>query len=100
MGSARKHAELEHGKCFACGERKADAYWHGFEIEMSICRACAIDVLPKLIADAVAYHEIDCLERTPSPNDLADALRTIQAEFWRAVALAACGAFHRKRESA
>ncbi len=39
------------GKCFVCGN-KPDAFWVG-HAEVFVCRECAINVLPKLIADAL-----------------------------------------------
>ena len=41
----------EKGKCFACGE-KPDAFWKGQET-VNVCQSCAIEILPKLLADSV-----------------------------------------------
>ncbi len=38
--------------CDICGERPAAAYWAG-QKEFCVCRKCALEVLPRLAADAV-----------------------------------------------
>lgn len=40
-------------KCSACGNDYAIARWVGHQ-SINICRDCAIEVLPQLIADAIA----------------------------------------------
>ena len=39
-------------KCLFCGE-PFNAMWHGSEGVLYICTACAVEVLPRVIADAV-----------------------------------------------
>jgi hypothetical protein len=39
--------------CSFCGERRANAVWHGALSEIRICSECAKHTLPKFMADAV-----------------------------------------------
>jgi len=41
-----------HAKCFHCGA-PFNAMWQGSEGILYVCTPCAVDVLPRLIADAV-----------------------------------------------
>jgi hypothetical protein len=66
-------------KCHLCSA-PADAYWHGHEVFM-VCKKCAIEVLPALIADA-AYRT------SMHPDGLDRLLDRVARGFWRASALA------------
>lgn len=64
--------------CAVCG-----GDWSGLWIgatELHVCAGCALDVLPRLIADAVWRPALDARD--------ADALvQKVRAEFWRAMTL-------------
>lgn len=64
------------GTCTFCGA-KADAEWWG-DNTIRVCHRCAMEVLPALIADAVA------LEQARHPVALWDEVSTV---FWRALAI-------------
>lgn len=68
-------------KCSLCGTDDWTGDWRG-HCAVYVCRSCAQEVLPRLIADAVwnpmaAYRQIGYLDHV---------LDRIRAEFWRAVA--------------
>ena len=67
--------------CSICGRRRATAWWRGTKI-LSICRPCALDVLPKLLADALVGE--GAVSETGLRADAANVLRT----FWTAARLA------------
>lgn len=71
----------EGGHCSVCGSAEWAGMWRG-ESEIRVCRSCATEVLPRLIADAVWHPWM----RTDTP---ANAFETIRSEYWRAIAL--CG---------
>lgn len=73
--------QIEPGKCFCCGE-KAAAMWHGLEGQVDVCASCAIEVLPKLIADAVFVPP----DLSKGTTGYADHLVKVEASFWAAVA--------------
>ena len=39
-------------KCSFCGNDSPQSFWHGGE-NVRTCRGCAIDILPKLLADSI-----------------------------------------------
>jgi hypothetical protein len=68
-------------RCTLCGE-PATAFWYG-HATVSVCRRCAVEKLPLLIADAV------CDERGDGPHAvtrLTAALETVRRQFWKGVA--------------
>ncbi len=67
--------------CSICGRRRATAWWRGQTI-LSICRPCALDVLPKLLADALVGEGPS--NESQLHADAANVLRT----FWTAAKLA------------
>jgi hypothetical protein len=67
--------EPSDGRCSFCGTKSWAAAWMG-RANVLVCRECARDVLPCLIADAHPYAQ---------PAD-GDALLThVAARFWRAL---------------
>ena len=70
------HEFFPPGKCFRCGE-KATAMWHSLSI-VEVCHSCAVEVLPKLIADAT-FH-------ASSNYSGSRILERVRSEFWKAVA--------------
>jgi hypothetical protein len=70
--------------CTLCGgdRGRTAAYWVGVE-EIYICLCCAVDYLPKLIADAVASVHIP----TGTPVHVRYEEKILR-EYWRAAALA------------
>lgn len=68
------------GDCFGCG-RSADAMWQGSHDSVHVCRTCAVEVLPALIADAVF------VPAGPVGTLAFDTqLSAVHAAYWRAVA--------------
>ncbi len=65
--------------CSICGEPIWTAAWVGM-IELHLCRRCAVEVLPRIIADAIGQPHLTLAEIT-------DTLTQIKGEFWRACAL-------------
>ena len=83
------------GSCQCCDEPGV-AYWDsgGEKQPLEICASCAHKILPVLFADAVEIgppvHE----------HHVAGALRTFEADFWRAVALRILRDRHQERPAA
>lgn len=69
--------------CCVCGEQPA-AYWRGERV-VAVCATCAVEVLPKLIADAVVGPT--CGHKTVIAR-LREAERRAKAAFWEAAACA------------
>jgi hypothetical protein len=70
--------------CSFCGESESAAWWMGHQ-QVSVCRRCALEVLPCLMADALVG------ERGDLPHALVSLhrdLETVLKGFWRAVAIA------------
>ena len=72
-------------QCFACDRPNASAYWRGDWLIVSICRECAVNVLPRLLADAI----------TGEGGDLPDVVGTLrrawqdaERAFWQAATVA------------
>jgi hypothetical protein len=65
--------------CFACGQ-PATAAWRG-DHAMGVCSLCAVEILPKLIGDAVD------LNHTRPAEIMKRIVLQIQSNFWRAVTL-------------
>jgi hypothetical protein len=73
------------GTCTFCGEPDASAYWRCAVHDVATCRRCAVETLPKLIADAVVGEHGD------GPHIIGRVqpeLEIIQKNFWMAVAVA------------
>jgi hypothetical protein len=70
-------------RCCLCGEPPS-AYWRG-EVVIAVCSRCAVEVLPKLIADAIVGPH--CGHKTVIPR-LVEAGRRAAAAFWKAAACA------------
>jgi hypothetical protein len=70
--------------CNLCGGEAA-AYWASAHSGVSVCRPCAVEVLPMLAAEAVVGE----FGTGPMAIDrLEQALAKMQARFWRAAAMA------------
>lgn len=81
IGNENDCPKLE-GKCAFCDQPSA-AYWMGRELKpLEICRICALDKLPLLIADAVST--------SPKKIDFDEshrALDRLTKQYWRGLAL-------------
>jgi hypothetical protein len=75
-------------KCFLCGGPPT-AYWFGSERVVAVCPACATDVLPRLLADAIVGPV--CGHKTVVGR-LRLAERVAKAAFWEAAASAIAAA--------
>ncbi len=71
-------------KCDICGHN-ATAMWSGKE-SIFICRRCAVDVLPRLIADAILSDV-----QVRDYSRLLQAVEKAKSAFWQA---ATCRALH------
>jgi hypothetical protein len=75
--------------CSFCGEARSAAYWTVAGIEgasaIGVCRECAVEVLPALMADALVGEGAS--NRTLI-NDLKAALDRADARFWKAASSA------------
>jgi hypothetical protein len=70
--------------CSFCGEPNAAGWWMGRQY-VSVCRRCALEVLPCLMADALVGERGDVpLALGSLHRDLETVLKT----FWRAAAIA------------
>jgi hypothetical protein len=67
------------GCCAICGDTGWRALWQGHQ-ELLICWRCAVEVLPRLIADATFRPHMQ-------PADASAILDQVRAEYWRAVAI-------------
>ncbi len=65
--------------CSFCGEKERAGIWFG-HAEVHSCSACAITVLPRLIADAT-------FKGYSGHADSETTLLSVEMEFWRAVAI-------------
>ena len=65
-------------RCRLCGNDHPAAMWRG-EMDIFVCTTCAIDVLPRLIADAVVSDHADFTSVLEDKNRIDKA-------FWEAVA--------------
>jgi hypothetical protein len=77
-------------RCFECG-KLPDAYWVNQNGDIYVCEGCAIHVLPRLIADAVAGQSKQYL----SCGRLSHRLRDITLAYWMGAANAFQGLLHR-----
>jgi hypothetical protein len=69
--------------CTFCGTPDTSGYWRGVEGDVAVCRGCAVEVLPKLLADALVG------ERGDNPQTIGQLhrqLETVLKNFWQAVA--------------
>ena len=65
--------------CAVCGGGEWSALWVG-ATELHVCAACALEVLPRLIADAIWHQSL-------TPADVETIVGKVRGEFWRAVAI-------------
>jgi hypothetical protein len=75
-------------KCTFCGENTARAYWRCVEKDVSVCRSCAVEVLPRLMADALVGEHGD------NPNAYGQVhhhLERVLTNFWQGVTIAVLG---------
>ncbi len=78
-------------QCFHCG-REAHASWHGNTESVHVCEACALGVLPALIADAVHVGPTGTV-------GFMHHLKAVECAYWKAVASRlACGSRDRDAE--
>jgi hypothetical protein len=89
-------SELWHGVdvCSFCGQPYAAAWWLGHQ-PISVCRKCAIENLPRLLADAVAGENAD------GPNvasNLHRAWEQAETRFWMAASCAISRAAERSKK--
>lgn len=68
------------GKCDLCGEPASNAYWEGSGITLEVCEGCAVNILPRIIADAVT------LTGAGDHNRSKVVLMQVERQFWRALA--------------
>ena len=66
--------------CSICGQPAASA-WHGENATIAVCSVCAIDALPKLIADALYLAHTQPADRARS------MVRQVESNLWKALAL-------------
>lgn len=66
--------------CAVCGGAWS-ALWVGLT-ELAVCRRCALEVLPRVIADACWHPHLTAAEAERVTAD-------VRAEFWRAIAIQA-----------
>jgi len=79
-----KQKERSRLKCAFCDNHPV-AYWHLGTSDLKVCSTCAVDLLPRLIADAIAAD--GGVDDVRFVNRLHDALQRIENAFWY-------GAFH------
>lgn len=70
--------------CSVCGEPYAAAYWRGRQM-ISVCRDCALNILPALIADALVGEFGDNMAVI---TNLYHAVEVMAGRFWKAAAVA------------
>jgi hypothetical protein len=83
--------ERTHSMCSFCGEREAAAVWRGATSEILVCRWCAIETLPKFMADAIVNDEV----HQGTLGIVQDALLRADRNFYYGAFLSAIRA-HRK----
>jgi hypothetical protein len=72
------------GVCTLCGEDSAVGWWRAHE-DLRVCRACAMDALPKLLADVLVGEWTLTTHTLPL---VGRGLQEFLLSFWRAVAIA------------
>ena len=70
--------------CSICGERTPAGFWCG-AVDIWACKFCALDVLPKLMADCVVYGAPG---GRPSWREIQDALLRAEKNFYYACTIA------------
>jgi hypothetical protein len=73
-------ADLAQHRCVICGGSDWAAMWMGAE-HVHVCGSCAITTLPALIADALWRPHL-------TDREVVDHFKTIECQYWRAIALA------------
>lgn len=76
-------------KCAFC-DRKPTAYWHGINANISVCESCAVDILPRLIADAINIEAHD----VHASYTATQQLKRCELSFWQAFAARLSSALH------
>lgn len=77
------------GQCSFCGDSALTGFWSG-HAKVGCCGHCAVEVLPKLIADSL-FH-------LPKRPDVDKVLDRILVNFWQAVAFRLSRAFAKERD--
>ena len=85
MSNARKFEEFIKAPqvCSICGERKPAGFWAG-RVDIWACKFCALEVLPKLMADCVVHG-------APGKNswgEIRDAMQRAEKNFYYACTIA------------
>ena len=76
MGTIIRQDLKSGGLCFNCGEL-ANGEWVGQRLAIGVCKSCAIEILPRLIAYAVVeFASIDAIG--DSPEDVEKSF----SRFW------------------
>lgn len=78
-------------KCSFCDENPAVAHW---SMEVFVCRECAKNALPQLMADALVGELLQGAE----PQVTNKAFLEAQARFWQSAFIAACSAKRTAKE--
>lgn len=81
--NAEKVNMYPNAKCTICGSDHPSAMWRGDE-DIFVCHRCAINILPRLMADAL-------MARPGSYEQFLNEARTAKAAFYQA---AHCAAMH------
>ena len=74
-------------RCALCGSRSADGVWMGRKT-MGVCLPCAVEVLPKLIADGVMNRL--CVGRDDAEHLVHEQWRIVRANFYEAAFRNSC----------
>ncbi len=76
----------ENTGCDFCGTDNADGYWVGKKNNVSICKSCAVSVLPSLCADTLCSgsYTFDHMETF---DQLQRSLAEFERKFWRSAFL-------------
>ena len=87
MSNAHKFQEFlgePHQVCSMCGKRKPDGFWGG-PVDIWACKFCAVDILPKLMADSVVYGAPG---GKPSWREIQKAMQQVERNFYYACTIA------------
>jgi ribosomal protein L37AE/L43A len=70
--------EFPNAKCSVCN-KPASAMWRG-ATDLFICQECAVNILPRLMADAIVQPHTKM-------HQITDMCKTAEVAFWQAVAV-------------